>query len=38
MSKRLLIFSTILLLVAPVALASDREDDVARTQKVSPGL
>ena len=33
MSKHLLIFSTILLLVAPVALASDREDDVARAQK-----
>ena len=35
MSKHLLIFSTILLLVAPVALASDREDDVARTQKAA---
>ena len=33
MSKHLLIFSAILLLVAPVALASDREDDVARAQK-----
>lgn len=35
MLKRLLIFSTIVLVAAPIALASDREDDVARTQKAA---
>jgi lipid-binding SYLF domain-containing protein len=35
MSKHLLIFTTIVLLAAPLALASDREDDVARTQKAA---
>jgi SH3 domain-containing YSC84-like protein 1 len=35
MFKNLLIFSTILLVAAPLALASDREDDVARTQKAA---
>jgi lipid-binding SYLF domain-containing protein len=35
MLKRLLIFSTIALTVAPLAVASDREDDVARTQKAA---
>ena len=35
MLKRLLIFSTIVLAVAPLAVASDREDDVARTQKAA---
>ena len=35
MLKRLLIFSTIALAVAPLAVASDREDDVARTQKAA---
>ena len=35
MLKHLLIFSTILLVAAPLALASDREDDVARTQKAA---
>jgi lipid-binding SYLF domain-containing protein len=35
MFKNLLIFSTVLLLAAPLALASDREDDVARTQKAA---
>ena len=35
MLKHLLIFSTILLVAAPLALASDREDDVARTEKAA---
>ena len=35
MFKHLLIFSTILLVAAPLALASDREDDVARTEKAA---
>ena len=35
MVKHLLIFSTVLLLAAPLALASDREDDVARTEKAA---
>ncbi len=33
MLKRLLIFSTIVLSVTQLAIASDREDDVARSQK-----
>ena len=35
MLKHLLIFSTILLVAAPLALASDREDDAARTQRAA---
>jgi len=35
MFKRILIFSTLVLIAAPLALASDREDDVARTQKAA---
>jgi lipid-binding SYLF domain-containing protein len=35
MNKYLLVISTICLLAAPMALASDREDDVARTQKAA---
>jgi hypothetical protein len=35
MFKHLLIFSTILLVAAPIALASDREDDVARNEKAA---
>lgn len=35
MSKYLLLFSTICLLAAPTAMASDREDDVARTQRAA---
>jgi lipid-binding SYLF domain-containing protein len=35
MFKHLLIFTTILLVAAPLALASDREDDVARTEKAA---
>ena len=35
MLKHFLIFSTILLVAAPLTLASDREDDVARTQKAA---
>jgi lipid-binding SYLF domain-containing protein len=35
MYKNLLIFSTILLVAAPLAMASDREDDVARTQRAA---
>ena len=35
MLKRVLIFSTLLLLAAQVAVASDREDDVSRTRKAA---
>jgi lipid-binding SYLF domain-containing protein len=35
MFKRLVIFSTIILAAAPLAFASDQEDDVARTQKAA---
>jgi lipid-binding SYLF domain-containing protein len=35
MLKRLLIFSAIVLVVSQVAVASDRDDDVARTQKAA---
>jgi lipid-binding SYLF domain-containing protein len=35
MFKNLLIISTILLFAAPLALASDREDDVSRTEKAA---
>jgi lipid-binding SYLF domain-containing protein len=35
MLKRLLIFSALVLVVSQVAFASDRDDDVARTQKAS---
>jgi len=35
MLKRVLIFSTIVLLAAQVAVASDREDDVSRTRKAA---
>jgi lipid-binding SYLF domain-containing protein len=35
MLKRLLIFSTIILVSSQIALASDHEDDVARTQKAA---
>ena len=35
MLKRLLIFSTLVLVVTQAAVASDREDDVARTQKAA---
>ena len=35
MVKHLLIFSTILLVAAPLAMASNREDDVARTEKAA---
>jgi lipid-binding SYLF domain-containing protein len=33
MFKRILIFSTLVLVAVPFAVASDHEDDVARTQK-----
>ena len=35
MLKRVLIFSTIVLSAAQVAVASDREDDVSRTRKAA---
>ena len=35
MLKRTLIFSTIILVSIPLAMASDRDDDVARTQKAA---
>ena len=35
MLKRLLILATVVLIAAPLAMASDREDDVARTQKAA---
>jgi lipid-binding SYLF domain-containing protein len=35
MLKRLLILATVVLVAAPLAMASDREDDVARTQKAA---
>jgi hypothetical protein len=35
MLKPVLIFSTLLLLAAQVAVASDREDDVSRTRKAA---
>jgi lipid-binding SYLF domain-containing protein len=35
MLKRLLIMSTIILVAAPLAVASDRDDDVARTEKAA---
>jgi lipid-binding SYLF domain-containing protein len=35
MLKRLLILATVVLVAAPLAIASDREDDVARTQKAA---
>ena len=35
MLKRLLIFSTLIMIAAQVAVASDRDDDVARTQKAA---
>ncbi len=35
MVKHLLIFSTILLVAAPLAMASNREEDVARTEKAA---
>ena len=35
MLKRLMIFATMVLVAAPLAIASDREDDVARTQKAA---
>jgi lipid-binding SYLF domain-containing protein len=35
MLKRLLIVATMILVAAPLAIASDREDDVARTQKAA---
>ncbi len=35
MLKRLLIFSTLFLIATQIAVASDREDDVARTQKAA---
>jgi lipid-binding SYLF domain-containing protein len=38
MFKHLLMFSIILLVAAPFALASDREDDVARTEKAAQVL
>jgi SH3 domain-containing YSC84-like protein 1 len=35
MLKRLLILSTIVVFIAPFAVASDQEDDVARTEKAA---
>jgi len=35
MLKRLIILATVVLVAAPLAIASDREDDVARTQKAA---
>jgi lipid-binding SYLF domain-containing protein len=35
MLKRLLILATVVLIASPLAMASDREDDVARTQKAA---
>ena len=35
MLKRLLIFSALILIVTQIAAASDRDDDVARTQKAA---
>jgi hypothetical protein len=35
MFKRILIFSTLVLVAPPFALASDREDDAARAQKAA---
>jgi len=34
--KRFLIFSTLVLFVAQVAIASDRQDDATRTHKAAP--
>ena len=35
MLKRLIVLATVVFVAAPLAMASDREDDVARTQKAA---